>query len=42
MMLTGCFGLLLAAAEYFPRWRTEILETLTSQRAASAPWDVES
>jgi uncharacterized protein (DUF1786 family) len=42
MMLTGCFGLLLATAEQLPQWRGVILETLTSQKAHKAPWDLES
>ena len=41
MMLTGCFGLLLAAAEHLPEWRTAILDTLTDQHAAMAPWDAD-
>jgi uncharacterized protein (DUF1786 family) len=40
MMLTGCFGLLLAAAEHLPVWRTQILETLANPDASTAPWDV--
>jgi uncharacterized protein (DUF1786 family) len=40
MMLTGCFGLLLAVAEHLPAWRTQILETLTNPTSSIAPWDV--
>lgn len=42
MMLTGCFGLLLASAEHLPRWRGVILETLAGQKAHTAPWDLDS
>ena len=41
MMLTGCFGLLLAAAEHLPEWRMSIMDTLMGQQAATAPWDRE-
>ena len=41
MMLTGCFGLLLAAAEHLPEWRMSIMDTLVGQQAATAPWDRE-
>lgn len=42
MMLTGCFGLLLATAEHMPHWRPIILETLASHHADTAPWDLDS
>lgn len=41
MMLTGCFGLLIATAEKLPSWRSAILETLHGEKAANAPWDLE-
>lgn len=41
MMLTGCFGLLLAAAEHLPEWRMGIMDTLMGRKAAIAPWDIE-
>lgn len=41
MMLTGCFGLLVAAAEHLPKWRDMILNTLNSQDAETAPWDID-
>jgi uncharacterized protein (DUF1786 family) len=40
MMLTGCFGLLLASAEHLPAWRTQILETLTNPDASTVPWEI--
>jgi hypothetical protein len=42
MMLTGCFGLLLAIAEHLPQWRGVILDTLAGQKAHTAPWDLAS
>lgn len=42
MMLTGCFGLLLAAAEHLPEWRPQIMDTLAGKHAHTAPWDLNS
>ncbi len=42
MMLTGCFGLLIAAAEKHPEWGMQIQQTLSGQDAHIAPWDVDS
>ncbi|HHH82520.1 MAG TPA: pyruvate formate lyase-activating protein [Chloroflexi bacterium] len=40
MMLAGCFGLLLGAADHLPRWEAEIRESLSDRFAHIAPWDV--
>jgi uncharacterized protein (DUF1786 family) len=39
VMLSGCFGLLLAAANHLPEWRIPILESLSAQ-ASTTPWDL--
>jgi len=40
MMLSGCFGLLLAAAQHHPGWKEAILDTLSGHQASTAPWDI--
>lgn len=40
MMLAGCFGLLLAAADHWAQWASEIRETLTGGFDHRAPWEV--
>ncbi len=41
MMLSGCFGLLLAAAEHLPDLRMDILDSFTGRTGDTAPWDLE-
>jgi len=40
IMLAGCFGLLLGAADHLPRWEAEIRESMSGRFAHRAPWDV--
>jgi uncharacterized protein (DUF1786 family) len=41
MMLTGCFGLLAAAADHLPGLADEISATLAGEYNKTAPWDAE-
>jgi uncharacterized protein (DUF1786 family) len=41
MMMTGCFGLLAAAADCLPELRQPILSSLAGSSAGTAPWDVD-
>jgi len=42
VMLTGCFGLLLAVAEILQDLKPEILDTLTGLDDNTAPWDYQA
>jgi uncharacterized protein (DUF1786 family) len=42
VMLSGCFGLLLAAADILETWRAEILDTLTGLDDHTPPWELET
>lgn len=42
MMITGCFGLLVAVADLMPEFAESIHEALSGETASTTPWDVEN
>jgi uncharacterized protein (DUF1786 family) len=41
MMISGCFGLLVAVADLLPTFKEEIHSALTSSNSGTTPWDAE-
>jgi hypothetical protein len=42
MMLSGCFGLLLAVAERYPQFSEPIHDAMKGKYSNQAPWDANS
>jgi hypothetical protein len=41
MMISGCFGLLVAVADLLPNLKDEVLSALKGNDAQTSPWDAE-